>query len=218
MTDWKPFYKIRNGIYSTTNLLYAPIINPEGTVMCMDWTTENNYHKEHCSPALIDFMFNREVTYLQKFQGYEWAPQIIDITNKKIFIEWNVETLNTLLFVHNKPVDSVCPDWKHQLSTILQDLKNAGYYKMALYPHCFFLDKSNKLKTFDFYGCVEMSDPFIERTLIEGIIGPDSGGRFDSATVNGLIDFRIFFKNTLLNHLGTIWPDNPFPELYKIYD
>jgi hypothetical protein len=150
---------------------------------------------------------------------HDWVPKLIDIDKKKIYIEWNKETLNTLLFVHNTPVDAVCPDWKDQLRTILKDLRDDGYYKMALYPHCFFLDKNNKLKTFDFYGCVEIADPFIQRSQIEGIIGNESGGRFDTATKDGVIDFSVFFKNTLLTHLANTWPDNPFPELYKeLYD
>jgi len=223
MTAWQPFYKIRNGIYSTTNMLYTPLINPEGNVMCMDWSLDNPYHGNAVgrTTELIDFFFEREVKYINIFKDYPWAPMIldIDVDNKKIFIEWNKETLNTLLFVHNVTVDSICSDWKDQQYNILKDIRDAGYYKMALYPHCFFLDKNNKLKTFDFYGCVEIDNPYIEYSKIEGIIGVDSGNRFNSATTDGVIDFSVFFKNTLLTHLVNIWPDNPFPEIYrKLYE
>lgn len=223
MIEWTPFYKIRNGIYSTTNLLYAPMINPEGTIMCMDWSLDNPYHTDNSkrTPELIDFFFNREVKYLMQFQEFGWAPRVyeLDLENKKIYIEWNEGTLNTLLFVNNTPIDVVCPDWKEQQYNILKDLRDTGYYKMALYPHCFFLDKNNKLKTFDFYGCVEIANPFIPRKQIEGIIGNESGSRFDSATKDGVIDFSIFFKHTLLTHLAKTWPDNPFPDYYKrLYD
>ena len=219
MTAWQPFYKIRNGIYSTTNLLYTPLINPEGNIMCMDWSLDNPYHDNVVgrTPELIDFFFEREVNHIDIFKDYSWTPTILDLDldSKQIFIEWNKETLNTLLFVHNTTISSACPNWKDQLYNILKDIRDAGYYKMALYPHCFFLDKTNKLKTFDFYGCVEMANPYIERNKIEGIIGPDSGGRFDSATNNGVIDFSVFFKNTLLNDLANTWSDNPFPDYYR---
>jgi hypothetical protein len=219
MTEWTPFYKMRNGIYSTTNLLYTPLISPGGNVMCMDWSLDSPYHGDNTNRTadLIDYFFDREVKYMDVFKDYGWAPKILDInlSSKRIYIEWNKESLNTLLFVHNTSIDSLCSDWKEQQYNILKDIRDAGYYKMALYPHCFFLDKDNKLKTFDFYGCVEISNPYIERSKIAGIIGPDSGGRFDSATIDGVIDFSVFFKNTLLTHLGTIWPDNPFPEYYK---
>jgi len=219
MTTWQPFYKIRNGIYSTTNMLYTPLINPEGNIMCMDWSLDNPYHSNAVgrTTELIDFFFEREVKYINIFKDYPWAPTILDIDldSKQIFIEWNKETLNTLLFVHNSTIDSVCPDWKDQQYNILKDIRDAGYYKMALYPHCFFLDKNNKLKTFDFYGCVKISNPYIERSKIEGIIGVDSAGRFDKATENGIIDFSVFFKNTLLNDLANTWLDNPFPDHYR---
>jgi hypothetical protein len=221
-TDWKPFYKIRNGIYSSTNLLYAPMINPAGNIMCMDWSLDNTYHNNpNRTHELIDFFFEREVRYINIFKNYSWAPKIleIDLDKKQIYIEWNTETLNTVLFVHNTPISDVCIDWKIQQYTILKDIKDAGYYKMSLYPHCFFLDKHNKLKTFDFYGCVEIDNPYIERNKISGMIGSESGGRFDNSTTNGIIDFSVFFKNTLLTHLDATWPDNPFPDYYtRLYE
>lgn len=216
--NWTPFYKIRNGVYSPTNLLYAPLISSDGNTMCMDWSLDSAYHNNtNRTEELVYYFFDREVKYINIFKKYEWSPTILDIDllNKKIYIEWNNESLNTLLFTHNISVNLVCSDWKEQQYNILKDIRDAGYYKMALYPHCFFLDKTNKLKTFDFYSCVETDYPYIERSKIAGIVGPDSGGRFDSATTDGVIDFSVFFKNTLLTHLGTIWPDNPFPEHYK---
>lgn len=219
MKDWKPFYKMRNGVFSSTNLLYTPLVSPDGTVMCMDWSLDNDYHASNVSRTaeLLDYFFGREVTHINVFKDYAWAPKILDIdlNARQIYIEWNTESLNTLLFVHNTPVDLVCPDWKEQQYNILKDIRDAGYYKMALYPHCFFLDKDNRLKTFDFYGCVDMSNPYIERSKIAGMIGPESVSRFDSATQDGIIDFSIFFKHTLLTHLNASWPDNPFPDYYK---
>jgi len=219
MTKWTPFYKMRNGIYSTTNLLYTPLINSDGDIMCMDWSLDSEYHSDNPNRTaeLINYFFDREIKYIDVFKDYNWSPKIVDIdlSSKRIYLEWNKESLNTLLFVHNTPVDIVCPDWKEQQYNILKDIRDAGYYKMSLYPHCFFLDKKNQLKTFDFYGCVEIANPYIERNKIAGIIGPDSGSRFDTATIDGVIDFSIFFKNTLLTHLGTIWPDNPFPNHYE---
>ena len=217
MSNWQYFYKMRNGVYSTTNMLYSPSINPEGTVMCMDWSFDNPYQASNTgrTEELVTFFFERELKYSEVFKDYHWAPKIIDIDGRKIFIEWNKESCNTILFVNNQNLTEVCPTWKEQQFNILKDIKDAGYYKMALYPHCFFLDNAGTLKTIDFYGCIEMNHPYIERDKIAGIIGPDSGGRFDSATNSGVIDFSVFFKNTLLTHLGTIWPDNPFPDHYN---
>ena len=215
--NWKPYYKIYNNYPGTSNMLYTPLVNPEGNVMCMDWSLSSDYHKLNTTRTqeLLDYFFAREVKYFNVFKDYSWAPKLLDISDDKIFIEWNQGTCNTILFEDNQDLTVVCNNWKDQLYNILKDIKDAGYYKMALYPHCFFLDKNNKLKTFDFYGCVEISYPYVERSKIEGIIGPDSGGRFHSATQGELINFEVFFKNTLQTHLGTIWPDNPFPEYYR---
>ena len=218
VSDWKFYYKLDNNYFNEceSNMLYAPRVNPEGTVMCMDWSLNNGYqHDINRTQELLDFFFQREIKYYTVFKDYAWAPKLLDIQKDKIFLEWNQQTLNNLLFGDKCNLNDICPDWKDQLFNILQDIKDAGYYKMALYPHCFFFDRENKLKTFDFYGCVEIDYPYVERSKIEGMIGPDSGGRFNSATNDGLINFETFFKNTLQTHLGTIWPDNPFPEYYR---
>ena len=91
---------------------------------------------------------------------------------------------------------------------------NAGYYKMTLYPHCFYIDQNMQLKSFDFYACIEKAHPYIERFKIEGMIGTESINFFNDATINGVIDFNIFFKSTLISRLSNTWPENPFPQLY----
>ena len=88
-----------------------------------------------------------------------------------------------------------------------------------MYPHCFYLDKNKKIKTIDYYGCVDSGDPYIERSKIEGMIGNDSFGRFDEATEDGMVNFEKFFKRTLSTYLSKSWPDNPFENIYKqLYD
>jgi hypothetical protein len=201
-----------------TNMLYTPLVSPDGTRMCMLWDETSEYQKyqTNLTKELMDFFFQREVKYLMLCQQFDWAPRVFEVNleSRQIVIEWNTETLNHIVLSGRK-LDELCPDWKPQIKNIIKDLRDEGYYKMALYPHCFFIDKNNRIKTFDFYGCAEIDNPYIERSKVEGIIGVDSGGRFDSATVNGNIDFSIFFKNTLLTHLANTWTDNPFPEIYN---
>jgi len=220
--NWNYIYKISGGNPRTTNMLYTPMSNPEETVMCMSWDKDDPYQSANkkLNAELIDFFFEREVTYLQKFQLYDWAPKLLDLDlkNKKIFVEWNPTTLNRILFKDKQNLNDICPSWKIQIFQILKDITDNGCYKMALYPHCFYI-KEDKIKTFDFYSCLLRSERYVDRKHINGMIGPDSGKRFDDATVGNDIDFDIFFKNTLLTHLGTIWPDNPFPDFYKkLYD
>lgn len=222
-TNWNYVYKIVNGYSSTTNMMYTPLSNPEETVMCMHWSKDTPYLEQNNkrTDELLDFFFEREVKYIQQFQSYEWAPRLLelDLENKKIFLEWSPHTLNRILFKDNMNLDDVCSDWKDQIFQILKDITDADCYKMALYPHCFYL-KEGKIKTFDFYSCLSRPERFIDRKHINGLIGPDSGKRFDDATTpDDNIDFSVFFKNTLESHLGNVWPVNPFPEFYKrLYD
>jgi hypothetical protein len=219
MNKWNYFYKIHyaKGTPSSSNMVYTPMINEDGNILCMLFDERSDYQQYNPSLTkdLVDFFFEREVKYLTECQKFDWAVKLIDIDydNRKIFIEFSKDTINHIMFNDNN-LDEICPDWKDQLFTIMKDLKDAGYYKMALYPHCFFI-KDGKLKAFDFYSCVDQDNPFIERSKIAGMIGPDSGGRFDNATVDGVIDFRGFFKHTLLTHLSNSWANNPFAEIYK---
>jgi hypothetical protein len=200
--------------------MYTPVVNPEQNVMCMIWDETSEYQEYNTSRLtreLINFFFEREVKYLETFQSYSWAPKLLDVDflNRKVFIEWNKETLNNIIFTPGRSLDDECPDWREQIFNILKDIVNSNRYKMALYPHCFYIDSSRKIKTIDFYSCVDHDSRFIEKTIIEGMIGPSSVQRFENATTNGVVDFGLFFKNTVKTHLANAWPDNPFPEFYK---
>ena len=217
ISNWNYLYKISKGDpRCTTNLMYTPLINPEQSVMCMLWDNESPYQsKRKISKDLIELFFKREVEFLTKLQGYDWSPKLLEITDNKIFIEWNKESLNHIIF-GGRNLDQECPTWRDQIYSMLSDLKNAGLYKMALYPHCFFLDNNRQIKTIDFYSCAYMSDPFIDIDSIKEMIGDESVERFNQATtVDGKLDFRIFFKITMLKHLNTSWPDSPFGNFYR---
>lgn len=221
-SNWNYLYKIVDGNpLVTTNLLYTPTVNQEQTVLCMNWDSKSEYQKDRpLTDELVEFFFDREVKYLERFQGYDWSPQILDINvlTKRICIEWNKGSLNHIIFGGGN-LDQACPTWKPQIFNMLSDFKQAEHMKNALYPHCFFIGKDGKIKTIDFYSCVDEYDPFIPYKKIEGMIGTQSIERFTTSTTDGMIDFRKFFKITMLDHLANTWPDNPFPEFYrKLYD
>lgn len=217
--NWSYVYKVKEGEQQSTNILYTPLMNPEGTILCMSWDETDPYqHYDNPKKEVVDFFFKREVANLTMFQQYSWAPRILEIDEEKqrIFIEWNNESINAILNTPGRNLDEECPTWKEQIFTILQDIVSAGYYKMALYPHCFFIDKNNQIKTFDYYSCLSIEERYLDRSVIAGVIGTDSIGRFQVATVGDKIDFEIFFKNTLTQQLEKTWFHyNPFPEFYS---
>ena len=224
MTDtssWKYFYKItEEGTPWSTNVMYTPLVNPERNVLCMLWDENSDYQNDNpqtLTADLIEFFFEREVKHLTLFQNKSWAPKILDINlqERKIFIEWCDNTINHILFNPSKTLITECPTWQEQIFQILQDTTNAGYYKLALYPHCFYI-KDQVIKTFDFYSCVGIEERYIPREKLAGMIGIDSSNRFNNSTTDdNCIDFKVFFDLTMNHQLAKYWPDNPFPEFYK---
>jgi hypothetical protein len=180
----------------------------------MNWNS-TDYHDTVLSDSLLAWFFEREVSGLKKFQGYSWSPELVDINhlNRKIYFKWYGETLNHILLDPNRDINVECPDWKEQLNRILNDIVSNNYYKMTLYPHCFYLDRKKRIHTFDFYGCVPIDDCMIELSKVEDMIGAESIVRFSEAHVNNNIDFGIFFNRLLETYMDKYWIDNPFPKV-----
>jgi hypothetical protein len=173
------------------------------------------YHKDPLPKEVKQYFFNREIKYIEIFSKYSWSPIVQAVENGKIYIEFGYETLNSIIMDPNRSIDLECPDWKEQIWQIVKDIDNAGYYKLSLYPHCFFLNQNKEIKTIDFYACIEKDQCLMERSKIEAIIGKDSGGRFDSATEGDYINFKKFFEITMTSFLNKMWKDDLFLKFYR---
>ena len=219
ISNWDYYYKMtEGGILNTSNMLYTPKVNKEQNVLCMEYSFDKTNRKND-SPIdteLLDWFFQREVKFLTELQQLKTTPTVydIDLVNKRVFIEWNKETLSQIIYT-DRSLDSELPDWKQQIKEFLVSMKTNEFYKMALYPHCFFIDKNKILKTIDYYSVVPYSERYIDRTIIEGIIGKDGAYRFDESTNNGTIDFKQFFEITVTRHLKRYWPDSPFMDIFN---
>lgn len=218
MNDWPFYYKIDPEYNSRVgnNLLYTPRINIEKQVMCMDWDSKSEYQNYSQRPdfteELVSFFYERELYYLDKFKEFTWCPKILDTKPNKIFIEFSGETLNDILYTEGRNIEVEVPDYEEQVYNIVKDIVDSGYYKMSLYPHCFFV-QNGVLKTFDYYACIPSSDPYLEKHRLSGMMGKDSAGRFSEATNDNLINFEVFFKRLLSHHVK--WPNNLFPRIYE---
>jgi hypothetical protein len=222
-TEWNIYYKLdpQDRIRCPNNNMYTPYISPDGKIMCMHWNKDSEYQKldglnRILTDKLMDFFFEREVRYLKLFKNYAWCPEVlfIDHTNKKIFIEWNNETCNDLIY-GTGDLDKQFPDWQEQLYGIINDIVKSGHYKTSLYPHCFFFDNNGRLKTFDMYACAHKDDPYISFEQIDGMMGKESmaSGRFKEATEGNLLNLGKFFKRALAEHV--IWPHNALQRIYE---
>ena len=220
LINWAPYYKIDplESRLVRSNMLYTPLINPEGNVFCMNWDSKNEYQLKHGPrenfSELIDFFFNKEVENLAVFKRFQWCPEIIDIdlTSRQIFFKWYGETCNNIVY-SGRDLNEECPSWKIQLHQIIDDIVNMGYYKPSLYPHCFYLNNRGLLHTFDFYACVSKVNCFVKFDLIKGMIGPNSMGRFDEAMSGDTVNVEILFKRALEHYIK--WPDDALLKIHN---
>lgn len=224
MTDtsnWDYYYKLNLvGEPTDSNMLYSPKMNAEQNVLCMEYCVDPKYRNPDAvmNEDLIQWFFEREVKFLKELSYLKTTPKVyeVDLKNRKVFIEWNKETLSQIVFDKSRNIDEELPDWKDQIREFLLTTKANNFYKMSLYPHCFYIDKDKVLKTIDYYAVVPYSERFIERKIIDGVIGKYGAYRFDESTnENGYIDFKQFFEITLTKHLNTYWPVSPFSTLFE---
>jgi len=221
--NWSYYYKQNKNLdLIPSNILYTPLVNPERNVMCMHYVLNENYQtpKEGLTQEVVDFFFEREVKYLKELNHWSFTPDILDIDekNNKVFIEWNNETLSQVVNNPARNLDGEILDWKEQIYDILKTLKDEGYIKVALYPHCFF-EKGGEIKTIDYYSVMPFDDRYIDRSFIEGMIGKEGAYRFDRSTSDGKIDFLPFLKITMREHLTDYWSTDIFREWYtQLYE
>ncbi len=220
--SWKYLYKTNYDYESSspTNMISTPSVNNDGHMLKIQFDKDSPYqqYNKNLSAELVSFFFNKELDNLIRFQGESWCPKLIDTDrpNQTFFIEFNVETLNKIVTDKSRDLTQEYPNFKSEMEHIITSLDALGYRKMSLYPHCFFIGMDNRLKTIDFYACLPKGE-MIKRSFIEGIIGTNSLKRFDyAATVDGYINFDMFFEYTMKYQLSHTWgTNNIFPELYE---
>lgn len=219
-TEWKYIYKIYDdGNIVPTNVLYVPSMNSLKDKMCMHFDRNAEYYMPRScvsrTEEMMEYFFRRELKYISMMQGQSFCPRLYDIDEKhrKILIEWNKESLNPVVYTPGRSLDDISPHWEKDLYSVIKSIYDLGYYKLALYPHCFFYDKNLQLKTFDYYSLVDRSNPYILKEIVDPIIGEDSHTRYIEVNRGDYYDFELFFKNTLKNWLK--WPNDATHKIYK---
>lgn len=209
------------GNLKESNLIYTPTVNNSCNKMCMHFCIDYYYRNNQCADIddqLLDYFFRQELKNLQDLQEKDYVPTLFDYDTdqKKLIIEWNKYTLSDMMFNGS----GFCLSKKHEneISYIVEDLLKSGYWKMALYPHCFFIDESDNIKTIDFYSAVTFNNRFIKRNFIEKIIGKQGAYRFDLATHNGVLDLKKFFFLNINEHLPKYWPNQLIQKIKEVLD
>ena len=128
-TGWNYLYKLTQKDtelkYSSTNVLYTPTVNDDKDTMCMHFTVDTAYLTGSCVPRteeMISYWFDRELKYLKLFQGKSWCPEIyfVNYDDRKIFIEFNKETLNIPVFTESRSLCNDYPNWKTDLYNTIE--------------------------------------------------------------------------------------------------
>jgi hypothetical protein len=207
--NWIPFYKYNEdgtpGAMSQQT--YEPLVSADGKTFCANYDWRNEYQRKWqldrvgYTQDVVEYFFNKEVEYVTRFRNKPYAPNILDIdyANKRIFYSWG-GSCNALIYGNNGTMPA---NWQEQVSNMLLDAYNDGVYKLTMYPHCFYVDASDQMHTIDWYGCVEVADPFIKAKYMDGIIHSTAQFRLDETgeLVNGKYNLEIMFKQSLGTHV-----------------
>jgi hypothetical protein len=221
ISDWKPFYKYDND--GTPDCMsqqtYEPLISLDGKTFCANYDWQNTYQRiwqpdrVGYTQDVVEYFFDKEIEYVNRFKDKSYSPIIVDIdyANKRIFYSWGT-SCNALIYGNKGTMPT---DWQDQVSNMLLDAYNNGVYKLTMYPHCFYVDTENQLRTIDWYGCVEVEDPFIEAKYMDGIIHSTAQFRLDETgkLVDGKYNLGTMFKQSLGTHVK--WGKYDMSFIYK---
>jgi hypothetical protein len=221
ISDWKPFYK--HDETGKPNCMsqqtYEPLISPDGKTFCANYDWQNNYQRiwqpdrVGYTQDVVEYFFDKEVEYVTRFKDKSYSPIIVDIdyANKRIFYKWGA-SCNALIYNNNGPMPE---DWRDQILNMLLDAYNNGVYKLTMYPHCFYVDANEQMRTIDWYGCVEVADPFIDAKYMDGIIHSTAQFRLDETgeLVNGKYNLELMFKGSLGTHV--MWGGENMKWIYR---
>jgi len=221
ITNWTPFYKYDNDGKPNcmSQQTYEPLISPDGKIFCANYDWQNNYQRiwqpdrEGYTQEVVEYFFNKEVEYASRFKDKPYSPDIVDIdyANKRIFYNWGT-SCNALLYGNKGDMPM---HWREQVFNMLLDAYNNGVYKLTMYPHCFYVDYGDQLRTIDWYGCVEIADPFIEAKYMDGIIHDTAQSRLDETgdLVDGKYNMELMFKGSLGTHV--LWGSENMQWIYR---
>jgi hypothetical protein len=214
--NWKPYYKQaeKEGGSITTQMCYTPLVSPDGKTFCMDYNYPSQYQLSQdrlCyREEFVELMWQREVEFVNHVRYYQWAPELVDIADHKIFFKWYGGTVNDVIY-GSRDLENRHPTWRRDiLRVITQQYNDAGIIKPTVYPHSYYYDGIGNLRTFDFYSCVYKTDVKIPYEDIKDLVSDNS--RFDEALEDDQVNVETIFKSGLLKY--SKWPDN----LQAVYD
>lgn len=211
---WDLYYKTDEvtGELTTTQMCYEPLINKDKSIFCMNFCYPCEYQLRQprisYTKEFVDFVFKREIEFYKIFKDKPWAPEVIEITDNKIFFKWYNKGCNDIIYKDKKI--EMYPNWLDQIENIILDQVSNGVYKATVYPHSHFFDNMGIMKVFDFYASAYINDSLIPYDKLKCLISNKQ--RFDEATEGDFINVATMFRSGLRD--WSRWPGG----LKKLYE
>lgn len=221
VANWKPYLKLDNqGILCMAQQTYEPLVSEDKKVFCKNYSWPNNYQymettdRPLYTEEVVNWFFQNELKYIDKFKNKSYAPEIIDIDykSKKIFLKWYGESCNQIMYGQQQWPQA---QWRQQIKDIMLDLYNEGVYKLTMYPHCHYISSEGNMRAIDWYGCVPVDKPYISEKYMQGIIHETAQFRLEEtgSAVNNILNLETMFKRSLSTHV--LWGDQNMSYIYK---
>lgn len=219
--SWTPYLKLDyNGVPCMAQQTYEPLVSEDGKTFCKNYFWPNDYQYRETTDRplykkeVVDWFFQNELKYIDKFKNKSYAPEIIDIDykGKKIFLKWYNKSCNQIMYSGKEWPQK---EWREQIKNIILDQYHEGVYKLTMYPHCHYISSEGNMRSIDWYGCVPVNEPFISEKYMQGIIHKTAQFRLDEtgAAIDNVLNLESMFKRSLSTHV--LWGDQNMNYIYK---
>jgi len=216
---WLPYLKLDNqGRPCMAQQTYEPLVSSDGKVFCKNYNFPNDYayrdttNRPLYTEEVVNWFYENELKYIEKFKNKSYAPEVIDIKDKKIYIKWYRESCNQRIYSGRPWKEN---QWRKHIKFIMTDIYKEGVYKLTMYPHCHYISDDGNMRAIDWYGCVPVEAPYIEEKYMQGIIHETAQFRLQETgeAVDKMLNLEIMFKRSLGTHV--LWGDKNMGDIYK---
>ena len=117
LTNWKFYYNLEGEEKVRANLVYTPLVSPDGNTFCMEFVRDISYHWKvtenvRWTEDLLQQRFINELNFQE--QASKVMPVLaikdVDYDARKIFIEWHGDDF----LMQRLQNPDILPDWQEQ--------------------------------------------------------------------------------------------------------
>jgi hypothetical protein len=139
------------------NLIYTSLISEDKKTFVQWYYNDTDYHKGHnevIDPGKMDEKWEREVKFLKLMHSTAptHIPNILDIdyNERKIYLEIDGVDFWQQANCDLNNYDTVLPNWRKQMTDIINVHKVLGIHKYSMHPSSYFI-VNNKLKSINYF-------------------------------------------------------------------